>query len=311
MEQEPRPRQERMKRREDAKRIRRKIFVVFAIIVGIFVLILTVSTVSRLINWNRMDLVSVRIDVLEETVDRESVVIRKETVRTVPLSGSVKYLVEENDRVRVGAPLLKIPSAEVNRTSQDANHTIYASVAGTVSKECDGLESVLTPATLESLDLESVYDKVIQGTFTGKQEEGEPAIKIVDNLSPVYLCFPREGIELEEGGRVRVRVPGSKEILTGTVAKMSGSIAVAKVAPIPNEMIAKRICHIDVIKRRAEGMVVPVSSLVEEDGVTGVYAVIAGKMRFTEVEVVGVFETRAVVKGLALGQEVVSNPETI
>ena len=35
MEQEPRPRQERMKRREDAKRIRRKIFVVFAIIVGI------------------------------------------------------------------------------------------------------------------------------------------------------------------------------------------------------------------------------------------------------------------------------------
>lgn len=309
MDQELRPRQERLKRREKAKKTRRKIFTIFAIIVAIFVLIWTLSTIFRLISLHRMDLVTVRHDVLEETVKKESVVIRKETVRTVPKSASVKYLVEENSRVSVGAPLLKVPSAEVNRTPGDSNHTIYASVAGTVSKECDGLESVLTPATLETLDLESVYDKVINGTFQGKEEqEGQAAIKIVDNLSPVYICFPRKDVSLEEGGSVHLRVSGSQEILSGTVAKIAGSIAVAKVAPVPNEMIGVRICDIEVVNRRAKGMVVPASALIEEEGTSGVYAVIAGEIQFAEVEIVGVFETQAVVKGLNLGQEVVSNP---
>jgi putative membrane fusion protein len=311
MEQELLSRRERLKRREKAQRVRRKVFIVFALIVGVFVLIWTVGTVQRLINWNRMELVSVRQGVLEETVMKKSVVIRKETVLTVPQSASIKYVVEDNSRVRVGALLLKIPSAEVNRTSQDSDYSMYAPVAGTVSKKFDGLESVLTPSTLDSLDLESVYDKVVEGTFTGKAPEGEPAIRIVDNLSPAYICFPKDGVTLEEEGSARLRIPGSNQIISGKVAKISGSIAVVRVAPVPNRMIGERICDIEVINRRAEGMIVPSSSLVEEDGTKGLYSVSAGKMRFTETEILGIFGAQAVVRGLKPGQEIVVNPETI
>lgn len=305
------PRQERLRRQAKGKKIRRRILTVFACIVGVFTIVWTVSTLERLFNWNSMELVSVKHEVLEETVQKEAIVVRKEVVLTVPNSKSAKYLVEDNSRVHVGELLLKIPSAEISRTGGDSVYQLYTPLSGTVSKKFDGLESVLSPASIESLNLESVYEKVCNGTMKGRSQQGEAAVRIVDNLSPALLCFPHSGLKLEAGGSVLLRIGDSEELLSATVSNIAGAIAVIRIAPVPNDLIQDRVCKIEVVTRRKKGMVVPASSLVKKDEVSGVYAVTAGKMRWTEVEVEGIFEEKAVVKGVSLGQEVVANPETI
>jgi len=311
MEQSLHSRQKRLRRQAKGKTIRRRILTVFACIVGVCTIVWTVGTLERLLNWNSIQLVSVIQGIEEETVPKEAVVVRKEVVLTVPHSNSVKYVVEDYSRVHVGELLLKIPSAEISRSQGDSVYTLYAPLAGTVSKKCDGLESVLTPAQLQSLNLESVYKKVCDGTMKGGDQQGEAVIRIVDNLSPAFLCFPRSGLKLETGGRVLLRIPDSKELFSATVSDIAGSMAVAKITPIPSQLIKDRVCRIEVVTKREKGMIIPASSLVKKNGTSGVYAVTAGKMRWTEVEVKGVFGEKAVVDGVSLGQEVVANPETI
>lgn len=311
MELELQLRRERLTRQAKAKKIRKTMLTGFACVVGIFIIVLTVSTLERLINWHSMELVSVKPGVLEETVKKKSVVVRKERVLTVPNSKSVKYLVEENSRVHVGELLLKIPSAEVQRTSSNSDFKLYAPSAGTVFRKFDGLESVLTPQALQSLNLKSMYDKVCSGTMKGGTQEGEPAIRIVDNLSPVFLCFPHAGLSLKEGAGLQFRVSGSPELFWGTVVDIAGSMVVIKAAPVPKKLMLDRLSTIEVITRRQEGMVVPASSLVKKKGTPGVFAVTAGKMVWTKVTVKGIFDENAVVTGVEVGQEVVANPETI
>lgn len=305
------PRQERLKRREKAKKVRKIIFSVFVSFVGVFVIIWTVGTLERLLNWNSIELVPVKQGVLEDCLKKESVIIRKESVLSVPKTRSIKYLVEEGERVHAGALLLKIQSAEINRTSKNSTYHLYAPSAGTVSKKTDGLENVLTPVSIRSLNLESVYDKVTKGALAGKKGSGEPAIKIVDNLSPAYLCFPAAGLNLKDGGTLLFRISGSQELCAGRVTSADNNMLVAKVVPVPKEMIVDRLCTIEVITKRADGLVVPASSLVKKKNASGLYAVSAGKMRWVEVKVLGIFNGKAVVNGVNPGQEIVANPENI
>ena len=311
MEQAFLTREERLKRRAKAKKVRKIISLVFICFVGIFVIILSVSALERLLNWNGIEVVTAKHGVLEETVQKKSVVVRKESVLTLPESGSIKYLVDEGSRVQSGAMLVKIESAEINRTSKDVNYKQYAPLAGTVFLKADGLESVLTPDSLETLNLNSVYAKVSKGTMEGQKETGQSAIRIVDNLSPAYLCFPSSDLSFMKGDSLLFRIPGSEDVFSGSLARSANKIMAARIVPVPNELMQSRLCTIEVIKRRAGGLVVPSSSLVKKNKASGVYGVFGSEMRWLEVEVKGVFGENAVVTGVKTGQEVVANPENL
>ncbi|MGI6555535.1 MAG: HlyD family efflux transporter periplasmic adaptor subunit [Bacillota bacterium] len=305
------PRRERMKRREKAKRIRKIVFYVFTCIAGVLVITWTVSAVERLMDWRSMQLIPAKYGVLEECKEKKAVVVRRETALTVPKPYSIRYLVADGVRVRKGALLLKAESPEINRTGEETNLKLYSPQAGTVYKKTDGLESVLTFSSLKSLNLNTVYDKVTKGVMESQGGKDDSVIKIVDNLSPAYLLFPSSGINLEEGSRISFRISGSEDVFSGTLEQDSNNILLVKISPVPQDLMADRLCNIEVITKRAAGLVVPASSLVEMSGVFGVYAVSAGNMQWTEVEVKGIFDDQAVITGINPGQEIVVNPDTI
>jgi len=304
------PRQERIKRREKAQKFKKVIFSCFSCIVGIFVIIWVVSSMERLLNWNTMELVPVKYGVLEDTTSRKSVIIRTESPLSVPQQENVRYEVEEGQRVHAGALLLSVETPEIIRSGQRAAHRLYAPHAGTVSMEIDGLESVLTPGTIFSLNLQSAYKKVVDGTMAGDGQK-MAAIKIVDNLSPVYFCFPGSGLSLQQGSSVLFRLSGGEKTYKGTIVRESGEMLVARLGSVPKELLGDRLRNIELITRRKEGLIVPSSSLSEKDGETGLYFVSGRSVQWTEVSVEGIFEKDAVVSGVKIGQEVVANPETI
>lgn len=304
------PRQERIKRREKAQKFKKVIFSCFSCLVGIFVIIWLVSSMERLLNWNSMELVPVKYGVLEDTTTRKSVVIRTESPLSVPQSANVRYEVKEAQRVRTGALLLRVETLESTRNGQRASHKLYAPCAGTVSMKTDGLESVLTPGNIFSLDLQSVYQKVVDGTIAG-DEEKITAIKVVDNLSPVYFCFPGSGLSLQQGSNILFRLSGGEKTYKGTIVRESGEMLVARLGSVPKELIGDRLHNIEIITRRKEGMIVPSSSLSEKDGETGLYSVSGRSVQWTEVNVEEIFEKEAVVSGVKMGQEIVANPESI
>ena len=225
-----------------------------------------------------MQLTTVKYGVLEEWKEKKAVVVRSETALAVPgTKKSIRYLVEDGTRIHKGALLLKIESPEIDRTGENTNYKLYAPRAGTVYKETDGLESVLTPSGIKSLNLNSVYDKVSKGIMEHQDKEGDTVIKIVDNLSPAYLLFPASRNKRGRGSSLSFRISGSGEVITGTVLGTHENIMVLKLTLVPKELMADRLCTIEVITRRASGLVVPASSLVEKNNVSGVY-VLSGEI---------------------------------
>ena len=304
-------RQERLKRRNKANRKRKTIFTLFVCLVAIFVIIWISGSVKGLVNWHTMQLVPATYGVLEDATEKEAVIIRKESSFTVPQPENVEFMVKEAERVHTGELLFKINSSAIDRTGKGTDYKLYAPCAGTVSMKVDGLETVLTPGNIFSLNLQSVYDEVTKGTMEGQGEKGKSAVKIVDNLSPVYLCFPDPKLELKKDSQVRFRVPGSQELFSGKIMNEPRDIVVARIASVPKELVVKRVCSIQVITRRESGLIVPTTSLVEKDGETGLYAVSGKNVHWTVVSVKGVFKEKAVVNGIDPGQEIVANPETI
>lgn len=305
------PRRERLKRRARANRVRKVVFSVFSCFVAIFVIIWTVRTAERLINWHSMQLVPVSYGVLEDITEKKAVVIRKEIVFSVPQPENVKFLVRETERVHAGAMVFKINSPEIQRTEKITSYKMYAPCSGTFSLKVDGLESVLNPGSFMSLDLDSVYEKVTKGTMEGQRDHGKSAIKIVDNLSPAYLCFPGSEMKLKKNSDILFRISGSKELFSGQIINEPQDITIISLPGVPKELIGERVSTIRLITRRKYGLIVPTSSLVKKDGETGLYAISGNNVHWIKVTVEGVFKKNAVVEGVKLGQEIVANPETI
>ena len=210
---------------------------------------------------------------------------------------SIRYLVADGVRVRKGALLLKAESPEINRTGEETNLKLYSPQAGTVYKKTDGLESVLTFSSLKSLNLNTVYDKVTKGVMESQGGKDDSVIKIVDNLSPAYLLFPSSGINLEEGSRISFRISGSEDVFSGTLEQDSNNILLVKISPVPQDLMADRLCNIEVITKRAAGLVIPASSLVERSRVL-VYMLFLPEHAVDRVEVKGIFDDQAVITGI-------------
>ena len=302
------PRQERLRKQRYVRRFKKRLIVFAGLAAAVYVLFWAITTFQEIIDWNVPEVSLAYEGTAEEACQVEAVVIRDEKAVTVPYNGTLNYRVGEGDRVAEGALLMVVEAEGVSRGTESPEYAFYSPMAGTVSLTVDGLEGSLTPDSLETLELKAVYKKGTAGSSTKLREKA--AVKIVDNLSPVFLCFPCSELNLKKGDHVFMEFEGGSRVFGGEVSKDAGGFNLIKVSPTPDPLVVPREVTAKIISRRERGIVVPSSSLVKKEDAFGVYEISGSKTRWVEIKVKGLFSDKAVVEGISSGTEIVANPNS-
>ena len=229
--------------------------------------------------------VSLQIKTLEEAVPARAWVVREEKLFTAPWAGQVSHLAPEGQRARVGAGVVSI-----------GGQTVQTDVAGIVSYQTDGLESVLapaqagrwTPSWLQSLPA-SASARLVEGPVAA----GQPVFKIITDFSPgLVLALPAaQAPVLGPGAELTVRLGAAGKEVAATVEKRVAEgdavLLHLKVQSIPPELVSARQVDLTLVLGVQTGKAVPRSAIDVRQGRQGVWQVQGSARSFVPVVVTG------------------------
>ena len=178
--------------------------------------------------------------------------------------------------------------------------------AGIFSSAVDGLEGILTEASLGSLDLPAVFRDYERGKektsyFRTKQA---PCFKVTEQKKDLSLLLAL-GDHRPDGEELRFILAGetfSAEILS---RRYFGNDLYAVVRVAPRDIcFASRDVTVEVICEEYHGILVDTAALREKHGAVGVYRSEDGCLEFCPVEVLCGDEERSVVRGIDDGDPI-------
>lgn len=159
--------------------------------------------------------------------------------------------------------------SEYENKLNSGSEYMKANISGMVSYKVDGLESVLTPDSINTITEDFLNDlKLKTGQIVSSSSE---CGKIVNN----YYCYIASVVnkekvqDLEEGKSIKLRLINGDEI-PATVEQIredkDKNIIVFKITKDVEELIEYRKINYDIIYWSYSGLKVPNSTLIEENG---------------------------------------------
>jgi len=262
-------------------------------------------------------------DVLEQTLNVDGVLVREENVVAAPTSGTLRWLVQEGERVPSGYPVAEIT------TVGGSVVTVTAPQPGIMVPQLDGFEQILQPHGLSQIDPallqkqaqeEEADEEKTEGTAEAFVLKGSFLFKIVDNF-PWYYVAQFEGnrfIKLEEQSKVAISFSFAGEEVEPVAARITEirteEDLVTVVFQLQEEVdgyYRERFTRADIIYARARGIILPASALILRDDEVGVYVLIKSKVRYRKVEVLETYDDQVVVDGIQPGLPVIINPSWV
>lgn len=266
---------------------------------------------------------TIKEDALREMIPVTGMLIKEETLLRSPIKGNIELLVQEGERVSKGEAVAKIQAVSLDTPGGTAEKEIYTPKGGLFSTNIDGLEELINPANLELLSLRqlsSITKKIPTG---GKQavqvDAGQVAAKLIDNLNPllIYLELPKERIKQQWQPEDIIKFTYQDTVCSGRVVKIESVkdklLCLLSVRQYPEQLVMLREASLKLITRELSGYLVPEKSLVYRDKQPGLYIVKKQRVRWLAVEVVGILQGQAVIKGDTVtgGLRYITNPQTI
>ena len=146
--------------------------------------------------------------------------------------------------------------------------------SGVVSYRVDGLEEVLTPASLASLSKEMLNDlKLKTGEIVSSSSE---AGKVIDNFYCYIVCFLKnenlEAIQAKVGTTIKIRLSNAQEV-KGSIEYIAQednneSLVALKIDKNIQELINYRKISLDIIWWSEAGLKVPINAIkYDENGI--------------------------------------------
>jgi putative membrane fusion protein len=249
------------------------------------------------------------------THEGKGIILRNEVLVRAPGPGTVTRHISEKTKVPAHTPVASLHTLP-DLSGKPRTHTLTAPIAGAVWYRWDGWEEVLVPGNWERLNFESLFPQVESSeekptSLTVKR--GDVVFKIVDDLVNPYVVikFKNEGdfsvkegqqvdLEWEQGeGKGRVLRSWKKEDFCFIVVEVTQGIF---------DLPPQRSFHLKMVSQKFEGVVIPATAICQKKGTKGVYVSSLTGYQFKKIEVTGKAGNKAVVTGIAPGDEVVVNP---
>ncbi len=280
----------------------------------ILVIILIISALLLIYNkYNHSYIIQADYDEIVDGFITEAIIVRDETVTKAPLSGKVETHCKEGERISYGQNVIDI----INLAE---SVSLYNFQAGILSYASDGLENILRPANFDKVNPEdfATFNRKFKQLVTGNRiDKGRSVFRIVDNFK-LYLIIKTDA---REANRYKLNelvfikpVALDIEIIKGYVVKKvnddSDALLIVELNRFIEEWLNMRRVKIEFIKNIYRGIVVPEEAIFTQPRGEGVLVYTKeGNYIFKEINVAHKINGRAVVNGLEIGDNIITNPE--
>ena len=287
-------------------------------IVKILLLIIVVWFFGMLaVNQMRSNLIQteeIKTTLLEQVDSGYGLLSGPETALLAPADGDLVPTMPEGTRVRKGNAVFSVNGS-----------IVYASEAGYVSYQIDGLEGIT--------DLNAICSTDLAARYAAQQEQEEAAsaavvggavcAKLVNTFDDSYLYVTAERTDYIASIEVDQKIPVRLVDLDYEVqAKVSEVLDAAdgarylklKVSDVKETVFQQRIYKVELPYDRLSAIAVPVGALVEKDGQQGVYYLQKGFVFWNPVTVGQTREEEGLViieEGLENGDMIVTTPHLV
>lgn len=190
----------------------------------------------------------------------------------------------------------------------------------------DGLETVLTPETSNTISVPDLEDYLKRDLTVDTSTVPFTICKVVDNSEwqVAALVSKKEVQDFQVGQTVSVRLTGEEhDPVEATVTSISAeqnakAVVVVTSSKYLPDIYVKRNVNVDIVKKEYSGLKVPSSAVVEQNGETFVYINKLGVAEKRTVDVLYLADDVAIIKedniredALLLYDDVITNPDSI
>ena len=181
---------------------------------------------------------------------------------------------------------------------------IVAPDTGIVSFQLDGLEEILNIGSLDYMAIEEFLAISNNLSIQDMQTEEEiewPLFKLINPSKWYLVChIPTTDIFYEKNDVLNIKLLGShEEVLEGIVYKIDrgndSSLIILELTEGIDSIVHTRRLPVE-IGKTTEGLLVPSSSIIKNNGKTGVEFVYRGEICFVEVKIKAMNDEKAVVE---------------
>ena len=269
-----------MKNIKSGMTIKKGILIFVALFAVFYTIIYVVPTVSDIFKQTYI----AEYGTLDSSHEAECIIVRDESVYKADSSGSVEQVVAEGELVKAGSHIVSV-----------GGRAVYNEEIGLVSYHYDGYESSINSENIEKLS-ETFFDEFndkqdVHKTVVGSAESGDVVFKIIDRTK-WYIVFwmDKEDAEIfEEGTNVLVDFGKNEEVQMSVFSMVkdgSKTKVVLSCNRIYEEFDEHRIVKCVITTRSSNGIIINTDSIVEKDGVQGVYVVDKyGKENFRPIQI--------------------------
>ena len=248
----------------------------------------------------------------QELVVSGALLFRDETLLFAPESGVLVILAPEGKRVAEKELLARI------QTPQGEIKEVAAARAGIVCYHLDGLEEVITSdeMLLSSTSAERLTAYELKENKQGMQLiKGQPLLKLVNNLKPMYLSIKFDSMYLEdfppEGKKLVFRI-GDQELSAIVKEILSQGVnAFALLELNKGEFLHERELEVNLVLKTGKGIKIPNTAFVETEAEKAVYKAFATGYRLVPVKVLLQNQEYSIVEGLSRGDRILCYPNKI
>nr|WP_278335739.1 HlyD family efflux transporter periplasmic adaptor subunit [Proteiniborus sp. DW1] len=232
-------------------------------------------------------------DTLLMTIDKQQLVAGQNSL----MSNSLDNLLERKN--------------EIIKNMESSKHVSYAPKSGIISYQLDGLEDIFTISKIN--DYESSDYRLIDVNKTDLTEKnivnfGEPVYKIIDNFTWYIMTeVDSKGMDkLEEGKTIYIKINDDERKIISRVVRLvkenDKCFIILKLTEYFHEYYNERYLDIHIVKNTYEGLIIPSKSIIEKDGIKGVYIKdISGIVKFRPIKILASHNEHTIVsKGAGL-----------
>lgn len=242
----------------------------------------------------------------------DAIIIRDEKLFRSPISGRAMLMSSEGERAAAGTEI-----AEVSSVGQKIK--IYNKEPGIISFAVDGLEEDLNKDMLDQINLNHFNDfkADYQHRISGRNiNKSAPLYRVVNNFE-LYLIVSAGKKEAERfriNEVIFIQEDASSELLKGRIINIKNEIDNSYIFVkmdrfVPRWLNARRL-KVNFIKNIYRGIKIPEKAIFKQPSGQGVLKVTGyNKYEFQEINILESGNQEAVVSGVEIGDEIITNPE--
>lgn len=276
--------------RQQRRKKEYRLFVLASIVlllIGVSVFWWGVRFLTNRIVARVIDIQTVQWGKLEKVELAEAWTLRREKVLPLPDGVKLEPVVPDGQRVRRGEVIARLKQGQLDGTAGSWDQRLLAPEPGQVCYHVDGLESVLLPELVETMEPDRLWEALQQEI--DRDKPASRGVKLLDNLqNPYFLLHLDSAVPWQAGKTVLKLKDRDISLLVKKIKQKDDQTwAILTALNDTGNLAHERKNNLELVEKTYRGFLVPASALTVAEGKQGLYIVYKEIAYFRPVKITG------------------------